>query len=348
MTEHERFMKRCLELAALGAGSVSPNPMVGALIVCDNRIIGEGYHQAFGDHHAEANAIRNVTEKYADADELLKRSTLYVSLEPCSHFGKTPPCADLIVHHNIPRVVIATRDPFPSVNGKGIERLRQFGIAVVEDVLRDESLRLNKRFVTRVQKHRPYIILKWAQTGDGFFAPADGSQRWISGTEAKQLVHAWRSVEDAVLVGKNTVLTDNPELNVRLLPGRDPVRMIIDRNLDLPHDLKIFDQTQDTIIFNAVKTDIDGRIKYLELENFDTLLPQMMCYQMYLMDVQSVIVEGGVRLLTSFIDAGLWDEARIFSAPVLWGDGIKAPVLTGELESEMSVGADMLQTWYNQ
>src|SRR5690606_26475487 len=207
MQEHEQYIKRCLDLAALGAGKVSPNPMVGAVIINNNKIIGEGWHQQYGKSHAEVNAINQVLDKYKDeASQLLKESTIYVSLEPCAHFGKTPPCADLIVSHQIPKAVIACRDPFTSVNGKGIERLKAAGVEVIEGVLVKEALHLNRRFFTRVQKQRPYIILKWAETADGFFAPDSADQQWISGEQAKQMVHCWRSEEDAILVGKNTAL----------------------------------------------------------------------------------------------------------------------------------------------
>ncbi|MEJ7693419.1 bifunctional diaminohydroxyphosphoribosylaminopyrimidine deaminase/5-amino-6-(5-phosphoribosylamino)uracil reductase RibD, partial [Daejeonella sp.] len=296
-------MRRCIELATLGMGSVSPNPMVGAVIVCDDQIIGEGYHMKFGEAHAEVNAVKSVLDTNVDGHALLERSTIYVSLEPCSHFGKTPPCVDLIINNHIPKVVIGCRDPFAQVNGKGIEKLTEAGVEVIEGVLENECISLNRRFNTRVQKQRPYIILKWAQTNDGFFAPEDGTQKWITSSSAKQLVHRWRSEEDAVLIGKNTALADNPRLNVREWQGKSPIRIIVDRNLELPVSLNVFDQSQDTIIFNSLKTELDGRIKYLELENFDNLLPQLICYQLYLMDIQSIIVEGGVKMLDLFIAA---------------------------------------------
>lgn len=340
-------MRRCIELASLGMSSVSPNPMVGAIIVCDDKIIGEGFHMKFGEAHAEVNAVKVVLSTNDDGQALLRRSTIYVSLEPCSHFGKTPPCTDLILKYHIPRVVVGCRDPFAHVNGKGIERLRDAGVEVIEGILEPECLSLNKRFFTRVQKQRPYIILKWAQTKDGFFAPESGIQKWITSQPAKQLVHRWRSEEDAVLIGKNTALADNPQLNVREWQGKSPVRIIIDRNLELPESLNIFDQSQDTIIFNSLKTELNGRIKYLELENFDTLLPQLICYQLYLMDVQSMIIEGGAKMLNSFISADLWDEARVFSGPESWSKGIQAPRLSGDPIETISVGPDTLHIWRN-
>ncbi|MDP2413631.1 bifunctional diaminohydroxyphosphoribosylaminopyrimidine deaminase/5-amino-6-(5-phosphoribosylamino)uracil reductase RibD [Daejeonella sp.] len=348
MYSHQNYLQRCIDLARLGAGSVSPNPMVGSVIVCDDKIIGEGYHRVYGQAHAEVNAINQVFETHDNAKELLKRSTIYVNLEPCSHFGKTPPCADLIISNEIPRAVIGCRDPFDQINGKGIEKLRNAGIDVVEGVLTEQCIDLNKRFFTRIQKQRPYIILKWAQTSDGFFAPADKSQKWISSQNAKQLVHRWRTEEDAVLVGKNTALADNPRLNSREWPGRDPTRIVIDRRLELPEDLNVFDQSQDTIIFNEQKTDLVDRIKYLELEDFDNLLPQLIAYQLYLMDIQSLIVEGGAETLNLFIKAGLWDEARVFTSPQNWNSGIPAPKLFGKPGETQTVGPDALNIWFNK
>jgi len=340
-------MQRCIELAQMGMGSVSPNPMVGALIVCNDRIIGDGYHAKYGEAHAEVNAIRNVLENHGDAKELLKRSTIYVNLEPCFHFGKTPPCTDLIINNQIQRVVIGCRDPFEHVNGKGIQKLKEAGIEVIEGVLTDQCISLNKRFITRVQKQRPYIILKWAQTQDKYIAPADGTQKWITTLTSKQLVHKWRSEEDAVLVGKNTVKADNPQLNVREWSGKNPIRIIIDRNLELSGSLNVFDQSQETIIFNEIKTEIIGKMKYLQLEDFDNLLPQLICYQLYLMDVQSLIIEGGAKMLNLFILSGLWDEARIFTGPQIWGSGLSAPVLDGMPKEKLFVEQDILEIWQN-
>lgn len=341
-------MRRCKELANLGIGSVSPNPMVGAVIVCDDRIIGEGFHMKLGEAHAEVNAIKNVLDSHVDGQALLKRSTIYVNLEPCSHFGKTPPCANLIINNNIPKVVIGCRDPFSNVNGKGVEKLKDAGVEVIEGILEKDCISLNKRFFTRVLKQRPYIILKWAQTKDGFFAPEDGSQKWITSSNARQLVHRWRSEEDAVLIGKNTALADNPKLNVREWQGKSPIRIIIDRNLELPSGLHIFDQTQETIIFNALKTELVGRIKYLELEDFDYLLPHLICYQLYLMDIQSLIIEGGAVTLDLFIKAGLWDETRIFTGPEEWKQGISAPALPGKPKYNSIIGSDRLNIWQNE
>jgi diaminohydroxyphosphoribosylaminopyrimidine deaminase / 5-amino-6-(5-phosphoribosylamino)uracil reductase len=348
MHSHQNYIQRCIDLALLGSAYVSPNPMVGSVIVCDHKIIGEGYHRAYGQVHAEVNAINQVFENHENARELLKRSTIYVNLEPCSHFGKTPPCADLIISNEIPRVVIGCRDPFDQINGKGIEKLRNAGIEVLEGIMTEECIDINKRFFTRIQKQRPYIILKWAQTKDGFFAPSDGSQKWISSQNAKQLVHRWRTEEDAVLIGKNTALADNPQLNSREWPGKDPIRIVIDRRLELPRDLNVFDQSQDTIIFNEQKTDLVDRIKYLELEDFDNLLPQLIAYQLYLMDIQSLIVEGGAETLNMFIMAGLWDEARVFTGPDKWNSGIPAPILFTKPGEAQTVGPDVLNIWFNK
>ena len=348
MHQHEIYMQRCLELAALGMGNVSPNPMVGAVVVHHDKVIGEGYHQKYGQAHAEVNAINDVIVNFTNAEELLKQSTIYVSLEPCAHYGKTPPCADLIIRHQIPRVVVGCRDPFAKVDGKGIEKLKDAGIEVRIGILEEECKWLNRRFFTRVQKHRPYIILKWAQTADGFFAPADNSQFWITGIESRKLVHQWRGQEDAVLIGKNTAAIDNPQLNVRYGERKNPQRVVVDRRLELSPALNIFDQTVETLIFNEVKTDIDGKNKYIALEDFDRYVPQYILYQLYLQDIQSVIIEGGATTLNHFIEFGLWDEARIFTGDANLSAGIKAPSIKGVIGDEYLSGKDSLQILYNQ
>lgn len=347
MVQHEKYMQRCLDLAELGKGSVSPNPMVGAVIVHQGRVIGEGYHHKYGEAHAEVNAIDRVIERFDNADELLRKSTIYVSLEPCAHYGKTPPCADLIIKHHIPNVVVGCRDPFAQVDGKGIEKLKDAGINVAVGVLEKECQWLNRRFFTRVQKHRPYIILKWAQTADGFFAPDDSSQLWITGQESRKLVHQWRTEEDAVLVGKNTVAIDNPQLNARYAHGKSPKRVVIDRRLELDPALNVFDQSVETIIFNEIKTDFDGKNKYIALEDFERYVPQYILFQLYLQDIQSVIIEGGACTLDSFIEAGLWDEARIFTGETELKKGIKAPEVTGHIIGEYSSGPDKLKILVN-
>jgi len=341
-------MQRCVELAQLAAGNVSPNPMVGAVIVHNNQIIGEGYHQRYGEAHAEVNAVHDVLEKFRDAEELLKNSTLYVSLEPCIHFGKTPPCSDLIIRHKIPKVIVGCRDPFEHTGGRGIEKLRAAGIEVTEGILKEECEKLNKRFFTRVRLRRPYIILKWAETANGFFAPQNGEQRWITSHVSKILSHRWRSEEDAVLIGKRTALIDNPQLTVRHWKGRNPKRIVIDRHLELPDSLHLFDQSVETIVFNSLKTETVGKVKYLETEGFDYYLPQLIAYQLYILDIQSLIVEGGAKTLELFINAGLWDEARIFTGPQTWTEGIKAPVILGDPDEEYESGPDILHVWYNK
>ncbi|SDK93157.1 Riboflavin biosynthesis protein RibD [Sphingobacterium mizutaii] len=339
-------MKRCLELAVLGAGKTSPNPMVGAVIVHNGEIIGEGYTSPYGGPHAEVNAVRSVIDQVGEAKarELFSESTIYVSLEPCAHFGKTPPCADMIVDMGFKEAVIACLDPFAKVNGLGLKKLQDAGIRTEVGVMEDDAKWVNRRFFTKLKEFRPYVILKWAETADGYFAPVLG-QRWISNQASKQLVHKWRSEEDAILVGKRTAELDNPSLTVREWQGRNPKRILIDKNLELPESLSIFDEAAETIIFNAKKTDWQGNRKYIELENFDLYLPQQILYQLYLMDVQSIIVEGGRKTLDLFIQAGLWDEARVFVGAESWAEGIQAPKLIGDLKEEIQVGSDQLKIY---
>ncbi len=341
-------MRRCLELARLGMGAVNPNPMVGALLVHQGKIVAENYHQRFGGPHAEVLVIEEVQRKYGDsAAALLREATLYVSLEPCAHYGKTPPCAKLLAEHRLGEVVVACRDPFDQVNGKGIAMMEEAGVRVTEGVLADASRWLNRRFTTRVSQHRPYVILKWAQTADGYMAPPEGTQRWITGAQAKQLVHRWRSEEDAVLVGTRTALADNPELTVREWQGRNPKRVLIDRDLAVGETAHLLDGHIETIVFNATRADWVGNTKYIALENFDWYLPQNVLFQLYLMDVQSVIIEGGRKTLDLFMEAGLWDEARVFTSPQVWGAGIAAPVCHAAEASSQQVGADQLRIYYH-
>ncbi len=348
MQEQEVYMRRCLELAQLGMGTVSPNPMVGALLVHEGRVIAENYHQQFGGPHAEVLVIEEVLSKYGrGAPALFRNSTMYVSLEPCAHYGKTPPCAKLLAEHQLREVVVACRDPFDRVNGRGIAMMEEAGIRVTEGILAEASHWLNRRFTTRVSRQRPYVILKWAQTSDGYIAPADGTQRWITGAEVKQLVHRWRSEEDAVLVGTRTALADNPQLNVREWQGRNPKRVLIDRDLAVGPTAHLLDGRVETIVFNATRADWVGNTKYIALENFDWYLAQNILFQLYLMDVQSVIVEGGRKTLDRFIDAGLWDEARVFTSPQVWGTGIPAPIVHAAKASSLPVGADRLHIYYH-
>ncbi|MCX3265356.1 bifunctional diaminohydroxyphosphoribosylaminopyrimidine deaminase/5-amino-6-(5-phosphoribosylamino)uracil reductase RibD [Pedobacter agri] len=344
----EFYIKRCLELASLAIGNVSPNPMVGCVIVHNSKIIGEGYHQKYGEAHAEPNAVKSVIERFgAEAEILLRESTAYVNLEPCAHFGRTPPCADLFVKHQLKKVVIGNRDPFSGVDGKGIEKLKNAGIEVISGILDDECREFNRRFFTRIQKQRPYIILKWAETANGYFATKDGHQKWISGALAKRLAHQWRTEEDAILVGKQTAIMDNPQLTAREWPGKNPIRLVIDKNLQVPQSNHIYNADAKTIIFNEVKTDVAGNIHYIQIEDMHFYLAQKIAFQLYLMDVQSVIVEGGAKILTQFLDTNLWDEARIFSSSERWDDGVPSPVINGHLKEQIQVGSDKLSIYKN-
>jgi diaminohydroxyphosphoribosylaminopyrimidine deaminase/5-amino-6-(5-phosphoribosylamino)uracil reductase len=339
----EQYMQRCLDLAANGMGKVSPNPMVGCVIVHEDLIIGEGYHQQFGEAHAEVNAIHSVLAQYGDeAASLLANATAYVNLEPCAHFGKTPPCADLLIKHGLKKVVIGNTDPFASVSGKGIAKLKDAGITVELNMLAEKCAWLNRRFFTRIKQQRPFIILKWAQTNNEFFAPTTGTQQWITGPIAKQLAHKWRGEEDAILVGKNTVLIDNPQLTNRSDSGKNPIRIVIDRSLSVPITHHIYNADAKTIIFNEVKTEVVHNIHFIQMEDMQFYLAQKIAFQLYLMDIQSVMIEGGVQLLNQFITADLWDEARIFTSSDNWPDGIKAPTLTGEIIEKLTIGNDQL------
>lgn len=335
-------MQRCLDLAQLGAGSVSPNPMVGAVIVVDDQIIGEGYTSPYGGPHAEVNAVRQVMDMYGDtASELLSKSTFYVSLEPCAHFGKTPPCADMIADLKPKKVFVSCLDPYAKVNGKGVEILRAAGIEVEIGLLEKESIWLNRRFFTRIGQQRPYVILKWAQSKDGYIGQEE-KQVWISNAASQQLTHRWRAEEDAILVGTGTARIDNPSLTVRYWKGKNPIRILIDRDLIIHSHANIFDEKAETIVFNAKKTDWKNHIKHIELENYGMYLPQSILYQLYLMDVQSIIIEGGAKTLASFIEAGLWDEARVFESKQELGSGIVAPKLHGKLVGKQMVANDLL------
>lgn len=340
----EFYMQRCLDLASKGIQNVSPNPMVGCVIVHNHQIIGEGYHQKFGEAHAEVNAVNQVIDQYGDqAPYLLKNATVYVNLEPCAHFGKTPPCADLLVYYHVKRVVIANTDPFSGVNGKGIEKLKNAGIKVETGVLEEKAKWLNRRFFTRVQQHRPYIILKWAETQNGYFAPLKPIQTWISGKEAKTLVHQWRAEEDAILVGKNTAIIDNPQLTARIENTKNPIRILLDRRLEVPLKYHLYNKEAKTIIFNEVQTEVRGNIHYISMENMHFYLPQKIAYQLYMMDIQSVIIEGGAEILKLFIEGNLWDEARIFTSRNNWIQGIKAPKIEGQLIAQNTIENDNLK-----
>lgn len=345
----EFYIKRCLELAVLGIGYVSPNPMVGCVIVVDNKIIGEGYHQKFGEAHAEPNAIKAVFNKYGDeAEMLLKKATAYVNLEPCAHFGKTPPCADLFIKHQLKRVVIGNRDPFSGVDGKGIEKLKNSGIDVLSGVLNDECKYFNRRFFTRIEKKRPYIILKWAETANGYFANTNGTQKWISGVLAKRLSHKWRTEEDAILIGKQTAIVDNPQLTARDWVGNSPIRLVIDKNLQILASNHIFNTEAKTIIFNEVKTEVINNVHYTQMEDMHYYLAQKIAFQLYLMDIQSVIIEGGANILNQFLEAKIWDEARILTSANSWEEGIPSPQINGKLIEQTNIGTDKLSIYLNK
>jgi len=348
--DHKVYMRRCLELAKLGIGNVAPNPMVGAILVFHDRIIGEGFHQFYGKVHAEVNCINSVS----DTDKkFIPSSTLYVSLEPCAHFGKTPPCADLIIQQKIPRVIVGCRDPFEKVDGKGIEKLRAAGVNVETGVLEEDCTMLNKRFFTFHTKQRPYVILKWAQTGDGFIAhpgAVNGRLR-ISNSYSNRLVHKWRSQEASILVGTNTASYDDPELTTRLWPGKSPIRLVLDMNLRLPRHLKVFDRSVQTIVFNAIKDDDEKEILYCRIGNGDIV--RQILDALYQLNIQSVLIEGGAKLLQTFIDAEKWDEAKVITNRQLTlgdvqnpGNGLRAPVLkAAKFREEVVLGSDNIKTF---
>jgi diaminohydroxyphosphoribosylaminopyrimidine deaminase/5-amino-6-(5-phosphoribosylamino)uracil reductase len=323
--ERELYMSRCLQLARIAGGHVAPNPMVGAVLVCDDLIIGEGYHEHFGGDHAEPNAIHSVKDP-----ELLKNATMYVSLEPCSYYGKTPPCADLIVSCGIPRVIIGTLDPNPKVSGRGVEILRKAGVEVTVGVMEDECRELNKRFFIFQEQKRPYVLLKWAQTRDGFIdrirTDASESPLLISNNITKQLTHKMRSENQAILVGANTVLLDNPTLTVRNWSGKSPVRIAIDRQGRIPENFNILDGSIPTLVFTEKEKLNKNRVEFIQI-NFDADNLKTILNEIYRRNINSVMVEGGASILNSFIEAGLWDEANIEVSPVKITEGVKAPVL---------------------
>jgi diaminohydroxyphosphoribosylaminopyrimidine deaminase / 5-amino-6-(5-phosphoribosylamino)uracil reductase len=341
MQNQEFFMKRCLKLAKNGMGLVSPNPMVGCVIVYEGEIIGEGFHQEYGEEHAEVNAINSVKDK-----SLLNKSTLYVNLEPCAHFGKTPPCSNLIIEHKILKVVIGCVDSFSEVSGKGIEKMENAGIEVVVGMLEKESRILNKRFFTFHEKNRPYVILKWAESKDGFIAPNNQNEPfWMTSSESKKLVHQWRIEEDAILVGRITAQKDNPFLTVREVQGENPIRIVIDKDLKLSSGLNLFDSNAKTIIFNTLKTkEIDNN--YFIKINVNNLIKSIL-QELHKQNIQSVIIEGGSKTLQSFIDKNTWDEARIFTTNIKLENGLKSPIIKGKNSSEIQIDTDFLKIIVN-
>lgn len=343
-TEDELYMLRCIELARLGKGQVAPNPMVGCVIVHEGNIIGEGYHQLYGDAHAEVNAITSVKNP-----ELLSEATVYVSLEPCAHFGKTPPCSDLLVEKKVKKVVVGCVDPFSKVKGKGIEKLRNAGIEVEVGLLEKDCLELNKRFFTFHEKHRPYVILKWAQSKDGFLdiSRANGEKgiHWISSPETRSLVHKWRAEEMSILVGRKTVQNDNPSLTVRDYAGKNPIRLIIDSQKSIQGDLNILSEDAPTIIFNRVKNDVHENIEWVKIPEVET---KYILEELYKRGIQSVIVEGGSRTLQYFIFDNVWDEARVIVGDVLLGEGKKAPNLHKSPSRSLPFSTDHIYYYYRK
>lgn len=337
MNFDEQMMQRCIQLAENGLGTTYPNPMVGCVIVHDGKIIAEGWHQKAGEPHAEVNSIAQIQDK-----EILKKSTLYVSLEPCAHHGKTPPCADLIVQHQIPKVVVGTVDPFAKVNGLGIQKLKNAGIEVISGVLEKECRDLNKRFFTFHRQKRPYVILKWAQTVDGFMAAENGEQKWITDEYSKQIVHKWRTEEQSILVGTKTAETDNPQLNARLWNGNQPIRLVFDKDLKLNTDLNLFDKSQRSIVFTEKAKENEGNLEFIQVL-FDENLPNSILQKLYELEIQSIIIEGGKRTLESFIQNDLWDEARIFTSSGSWNSGIHSPKIQGQLIHSKTIISDQLE-----
>ncbi len=330
---HEKYIRRCIQLATRAAGYVAPNPMVGAVLVHNDEIIGEGYHQKYGEAHAEVNCMESVDP---GSTYLIPQSTLYVSLEPCAHHGKTPPCADLIIRNKIPKVVIGCLDPFKQVDGKGIEKLTAAGIDVELGVLQNECMEVNKRFLTFHTRHRPYIILKWAQTADCRISSAGNQRLLISNDYSNRVVHKWRSEEAAVLIGTNTAFADDPELTTRLWHGPSPIRLVVDMDLRLPASLRVFNQRSRTIVFNKIKHEEQDNIFFYQVTEEADLVHQVI-HALYQLRIQSVIVEGGAQLLQSFIDDAWWDEARIITnTKMVSGNGLPAPHLKEAILTESS------------
>ena len=345
MKVQEKYIKRCIELAKNGLGTTYPNPLVGCVVVYENKIIGEGWHKKSGEAHAEVVAINSVKNK-----DLLKNATIYVSLEPCSHFGKTPPCADLIVKYKIPNVVIGTIDPNSKVAGTGVKKLIEAGIKVTVGILEDECNELNKRFFTFHQKKRPFIILKWAESSDGFISPNFKSEQkpiWITNEFSRQLVHKWRSEEQAILVGTQTVIDDNPTLTVRDWVGKNPIRIVIDRNNKISKESYIFDNQAQTIVFSNLEIQSEvAHIKYVKIDFNKNSTEQIVAF-LYENQIQSVIIEGGRHTIQSFIDKNIWVEARVFQGDVYLENGTKAPILNSKKNTKQTIKNDTLLIFRN-
>ena len=348
MNIHEKYIKRCIELAKIGLGKTYPNPMVGSVIVLNDSIIGEGWHQKAGEPHAEVNAINSVKDK-----TLLSKATIYVSLEPCSHYGKTPPCANLIVEKGIKNVVIGSIDTNSVVSGRGVKHLIANGCNVIVGVLEDECEELNKRFFTFHSKKRPYIMLKWAETSDGFIDKLRGknvkqSPNWISNSYSQQYVHKMRSDEQAILVGTTTALNDNPSLNVRSWVGINPIRIVLDRTLKIPKNYNLYDESVQTIVFT--ETQMNSSINknvYFEIVNFNKNLIEQICTILFNYEIQSIIIEGGSKTLQSFINENLWDEAFVFVGDIAFKTGLKAPKMIKAPILIQKISTDALKIYRN-
>jgi len=340
---HDFYMKKCLALALKGKGNVAPNPLVGSVIVCNGEIIGEGYHEEFGKEHAEVNAINSVKDQ-----ALLKQSTIYVNLEPCSHFGKTPPCSDLIIKKGIPHVVIGAIDDHEKVAGKGDEKLEKAGIKVEVNILKEQCLELNKRFYKFHNKGIPYVILKWAESKDGFISKSkeainNGENNWITGNESKVFVHQQRATEQAILVGKNTVINDNPSLTTRLVEGKNPLRVIIGK-IDENDDLTVLRDQLPTLIFNLTTNKTNGNKEWIRFDGqIESILKELATRE-----IQSVIIEGGTNTIEQFIQANLWDEAYNFVGDIEFKNEIKAPKINKQPLFTNQLGKDKLRVYFNK
>ena len=347
MQDHQTYMHRCLELAKHGLGHAAPNPIVGAVVVWKNQVIGEGYHRQAGLPHAEVEAIQSVKD-YSK----LAESTLYVNLEPCNHTGKTPPCTDLILRHKIPNLVVAQTDPNPLVAGTGILRLRKKGVNVIEGILKKEAWELNKRFNCFHVNKRPFVLLKWAITRDGFIdqirKPGEAANpAWITDEFCRSLVHKWRTEESSILVGTQTASLDNPRLNIRAWKGRAPLRLVLDRHKSLPAHLNVFDQTQETWVFTEHDIPSKRNLRYFRIQAGKNDLPQMMQI-LYEQNIQSIMVEGGAELLNSFIKDDLWDEARVFTGPISFNKGVSGPEFNFSPEEKIQTGNSLLEIFRKQ
>lgn len=340
MNTHELFMERAIQLAKLAKGNTSPNPLVGAVIVYQNKIIGEGYHEVYGGPHAEVNAVNSVSDP-----SILKDATIYVTLEPCAHHGKTPPCADLLIKHRFKQVFIGCRDPFKAVDGKGIEKIEAAGIPVELGVLKEECEDLNNVFFTYHTKKRPFVLLKWAETTNHLMS--NGQKEgisWISNPEVQSIVHLWRSHFDAILIGKNTALADNPSLTVRRVQGKNPIRILLDSNAECPTRLKLFNTASQTIVLNTKKNEKINNIQYIQLTD---LSPEKILEELYKIGIQSVFIEGGSQTLKSFIDANLWDEAKVITGQHSFSEGVKSPYISNNKGIQSNIIGDILTTYKN-